>query len=551
MVNTRLGGARGVSSDDLAVAGRVAATLRGVLRKIAAGRADVVGLLLLLGAAATALWWPQFGDQALFGEGGRVLAAGGVYWRDFWDVKQPGVFWLYALAETVGAGVLGVRLVEVAAVLIAGFVVLRVVGRWGLHPAVRGAAALLVLGPYVLSGDANAVGQVEGLVTLPMLVQYYALQRAVAASERPASLRWGAVAGLAAGVVGVLKLLYLPLGIVLLAGAAVERGSASSRREVTAWTARVGAAWVLAACMPPAAVVAYAAAHGVLPLAYYSTFVAPGEQLATGLFTVPALVEMVRALALATAVTGPLALVAVWTARRSRGLRRVLGLLAWLLATGVLVAPQLPTAYRGLVLLPPIGLLAVLGLDRLVTWAACRRVRGRPGAIVVAVLAVGLAPLAPGVVRLVAAGSAQGWSLADPVRLAVGDRIGGSFMVAPAMTMRGTVQPGTAVYVLGDPVVYRVLGTRQAIEMNGWGPEVMSPRMWDETVRELDRSRPQWVFVQSDYQGNVDRVPALVALLRSAYIEVPSRSAGGRWWRTDEPGTPSPSPEGNLLATAY
>jgi hypothetical protein len=191
----------------------------------------------------------------------------------------------------------------------------------------------------------------------------------------------------------------------------------------------------------------------------------------------------------------------------------------------------------------------VLGLDRLVALAAVRRVAVRPMLACTMVTAAALMPLAPGVLRLVAAASSQGWSLSDRSRLAAGDRIGRSPLVGEVATMRETVRPGTPMYVLGDPVVYRVLGGRQAIEMNGWGPEIMSPRMWRETVRELERSRPEWVFVEADYQRDVDRVPALLALLRSAYTAVPSATtSAGTWWRTTAPGSPAPSPEGNRLA---
>jgi hypothetical protein len=344
-------------------------------------------------------------------------------------------------------------------------------------------------------------------------------------------------------VVAVLKLLYAPLGLVLLVAALVEhRGTPSARPGRLAMVA----AWSVGSAVPVGAVVGYAAAHGVLPLAVYSTFTAPREGLATGLVTVAGLATMARALLLATTLVGPLALLAVWSAAVARRLAREGGLVAWVLGAAVFAAPQLPTTYRVLVMLPPVGLLAVLGLERLVT-AASRRSAGVRWAGTAA-LAVLVMPLLPGVVRLGEAGAVEGWSLSDGARLAVGDRIGGSPMVERAAVMRGDVRPGSAIYVLGDPVVYRVLGASQAIEMNGWGPEIMSDRMWDEVVRELDRSRPEWVFVQEDYQPYVDRRPALLRLLGAAYRPVESPGAGGRWWRTDEPARPAPSPGGNQLA---
>ena len=218
------------------------------------------------------------------------------------------------------------------------------------------------------------------------------------------------------------------------------------------------------------------------------------------------------------------------------------------LAAAVLAAPQLPTTYRQLVLLPPIGLLAVLGLDRVLDLAADRPRRVR--AALAAVLVVAALPLAAPLVTLTRALAADGpaLDLGDARRLAVGDRIGGSPMVGPAAVMRSTIPPGTAIYVLGDPVVYRVLGARQAIEMNGWGPEIMSPRMWSETLRELRRSRPEWVFVEQDYQSYIDRAPGVTAFLSQAYTATTPLGAEGVWWHTATPGRPAPSVEGNLLA---
>jgi hypothetical protein len=150
--------------------------------------------------------------------------------------------------------------------------------------------------------------------------------------------------------------------------------------------------------------------------------------------------------------------------------------------------------------------------------------------------------------RLLVSSGPSAWSLSDPARLAVGDALGGSSMVAPAGVMRERIRPGTAIYVLGDPVVYRVLGARQGVEMNGWGPEVMSPRMWREIVRELDRSRPEWVFVQSEYQRDVDAAPEVGTLLRRWYQVLDVPGAGGTWWRTDRPGIAPPTPDGNQVA---
>ena len=63
----------------------------------------LIGLdFLALGAVVIAglvnLAYPFAGDQALFTLGGRALAEGAVLYRDFWELKQPGILYFYFLA---------------------------------------------------------------------------------------------------------------------------------------------------------------------------------------------------------------------------------------------------------------------------------------------------------------------------------------------------------------------------------------------------------------------------------------------------------------------
>src|SRR5258705_260145 len=53
----------------------------------------VLGVIAGLGLLAAPL--PFTGDQALFAAGARQLARGDVLYRDFWDVKQPGIYLWY------------------------------------------------------------------------------------------------------------------------------------------------------------------------------------------------------------------------------------------------------------------------------------------------------------------------------------------------------------------------------------------------------------------------------------------------------------------------
>ena len=64
----------------------VSATRRFIsFRPLAAGAVVLVAVI-----GASRLFDPFSGDQALFLVGAETLHAGGVLYRDYWDIKQPG-----------------------------------------------------------------------------------------------------------------------------------------------------------------------------------------------------------------------------------------------------------------------------------------------------------------------------------------------------------------------------------------------------------------------------------------------------------------------------
>jgi hypothetical protein len=74
--------------------------------------------------------------------------------------------------------------------------------------------------------------------------------------------------------------------------------------------------------------------------------------------------------------------------------------------------------------------------------------------------------------------------------------------------------------------------------------------VWSERDRELVRSRPRWVFVETDMHGLVTQLaPGFSRLLRTSYRPV-ATAGRGTWYRTDAPGTPARIPGDNRLAAA-
>jgi len=487
-------------------------------------------LLLGLLQLPTAFNW----DQSMFALGGRRLAEGGVLYRDFWDVKQPGIYWFYAAAGRLfGFSETGIHAIELFWMMaFATALLLTLRRRWGPGPASTLAPLFAVGTYYAVAGDLHLT-QVEGLVGLPL---YLALWYA---SDGPAGeprVRRVFLSGLWGGVALVFKLAFLPLvGVFwLLPLVAVWR-----RRGPGAALARVALPVAVGAALPLGATVAYFAGQGLL-----------GE-LRTTWFEVPAsLLTRVRGTHVNRLFDGLqwyllrmapwLGLAAVGAgALRSR--RDALGAgFGWWLAVGflvILVQRWSWWQYHYVLLVPPVGVLAAAGVQELATWLPAQPLR-RARALRLAALglvALGSAALAlAGMRTVLLARERFALTAADQLAyqkrtspLVLGFSREADFLDAPGR------QPGT-VFVLDDPVLYRLTPRPAAPAFRGViFVQEMDERGWSALTARLREAPPAWLLVERHHlplvRGGAPRVAPFAAFLAGRY-RVAAASERGTWF---------------------
>ena len=524
----------------------LAAKTRTMRVRADARRPALAAVALLIPICLVYLWFPGDGDQTVFEVGARRLAEGGVYYRDFWDIKQPGIYWFFQVGLSLGVGVVGPRLLEIAGVLLGGLVVWRLASGWRLHPVVQLVSPALVLGSYLLLSHRAGVTQIEGLLN-PWLIAVFALtwpspsQGGAARSLR----RWGA-AGLAMGWIAVLKPLYLPIPAALILGALVV-----SRSSAPARLARLGAA-VGAAAVPVLAATAYFAWNGALPLAWLSTVQLPVETVEQ----TPLWAGWHRWKDLVIGPILPLAAIALITAPRRGTLVREITLIMTGLVALALAWPQFPGQYRMLMLATPCGLLAVVGADVVWRWVdrpAVGLVRRRT--MVMGVAAVLMMPMMWGPQRLVAnAGEIPAWGLGEDARNARDFVLLGEHHDLETAPVRDQISAGTPIYVFGHPQLYELVDTEPAVAISGWDVDSKPLRVWRELDRELVQAQPEWIYVEGAYQdaerGYLDviarRAPKTASMLATRYEKVAS-VPHGVWYRTAAPGSACGIPCDNRL----
>lgn len=213
-------------------------------------------LLWLAGAVIVALWLaftvtrPLGGDSAIFEWGAGVINAGGVMYRDAWDIKGPFVYYLVALVQrVVGPGEMAFRIFDVAVYLMGAWAIARLVTRETASRLAGFFAAALHLLWYARIGI-QSTGQPDGWVVNMLAV---AVLLASPADAGPLAF---IAAGVLIGCMTLVKPFYVAFVLVIVLLTLRHAGARERTRELTALAAGV--------LLPIVVTIAYFAAHGAL-----------------------------------------------------------------------------------------------------------------------------------------------------------------------------------------------------------------------------------------------------------------------------------------------
>ncbi len=487
--------------------------------------AVVLAIVALFGILDLA--FPFEGDQALYALGAQKIAHGAALYRDFWDLKQPGIYAFYLAGGALfGFHDFSVHVFELAYWL-ALAAALQLALRWALADVrLASFAPLLVVVPYYAGSAPGDLTQVEPLAGFPLFV-FLACALALADGRGP-QRALAFVAGLAAGVALLWKLLFV--AVVVAIGATIF---ALRPRVVATATVRQPRSIVLAAIggvlLPLAAFAGYALANNELGLVARTFFEIP-VQIARDIPAGPLsrLAWSAREFARNDALVIALAAIGVWRARGDRARFWRAGALGWIGAAGVVIAVQRQSwwPHHFALLLVPMGILALLGFETVV---AAVRGDARRIAAALALGALLVTPLAVTVGRNVARLAASGYALRDDARLAyqAASSAQAAEGIEAATFLRARSSAPGDIYVAGVPTVYTYSGREQAIALNGWSLEFFVDDQWGELYRELAAAEPPYVYVSDVYRTTFPAgSPQLARWFRERYRVALDRPLG-------------------------
>jgi len=472
-------------------------------------------------------------DQALFLVGARSMSAGGVPYRDFWDVTPIGSFLFYlAAGRLFGFTDLGVHLFELLYMLLFAVSLIVALGRtFGSRTGC--VAALVTVGGYYLVGDEWWMTTSGILATFPTFVVLAAL---ALAAEHPDQTRWLAVAGLAAGGVFLFKpvLFAIPLAICLCWAVVMSR-------RVTR------AHWIVLAgftLLPVAGLIVWFARHGALRLLVDTMITTPAEIARTVVLgdRLPILRASIKWLIVNLAFVLFLAgagLYRSWTVTRvshDRADRRELfvplALVVWVVtATGVILVQVWSWwVSHWLILLVPLGVLGALAFQRDRSGVPARPSPRWPIVVVTLLLAYPLERNAWDIVKGFPASLAA--LRADQRPAYQSARV--TWYAERQADLSFLTEPGRrpgALFAWGNPYIYLADGTRALGSTILAPPMVTTPALYARMLSELEKTAPVYIYLKRrPHEAAFLAAPDRRAFLDDHY-DVARRSPYGTWFQ--------------------
>jgi len=478
---------------------------------------------------------PFSDSQAVLVTGADVIKNGGVLYRDFRGAAEPAAFLFYFLGGALfGYSEYGVHAFELLYhMAFCGFLVFTLRHEF-THRWLTGLAPVAAIGAYYMLARPSSMTVPEILAAFPLYLCIWFAGHTWSTSRKRAAGYF--CSGVAGGLAALFKFWMAPVAFGVWIVAAVIAQRVNHHRSAALLRQRIAPALSGFTLMLSAAGVwlweqnaladLYRIAVSNASLFQGQALVNVGDPIAALWFVRDFAAWILLAAVACFSLQGRLFRRPFWA-----------GLACWAAVGGVLIGIENTpwTPNRFLAITPAVGLLAVRGLDRLLSLvrltspASSWRVPVTACAGTLLILSPELLnwtakarALTPGAVRNEPAPVEFFQRRMDTNYDAV--RTSTRFLSAP------DAKPGS-VFVFGSPILLWLSGRRPALAVNGWDLEGWDAQQWDAVAAQLRAQPPAYVFVDPGYESLIaDMCPALTAWLKSDYRAVQTDGVGV-WYR--------------------
>ncbi len=505
------------------------------LRLLVLGAIVVIGLLYLS--------QPFYDDPAFFTIGAQGISKGEILYRDFWDIKQPGIFAFYlAGGKLLGFNEVGEHAFELLYLVGLSLVLMRTMKKYYSSEWLASISPLLTVGVYYGVSGIHHLGQVEGLVGFPLfLCLWFAYTSIEPTKKRIVRLF---LSGMMGGLALLLKLMFLPIVAtfwLLTIVYALKREPQRKFTEAVCYVATV----VCGLLLPIVVVVAYFARTSALGIMLYTCFSYPIHAMATLPHLGPG--HLLSGLEWFVSRFAPLlalGLVGAVAALSRRQDLLTIYLAAWFAVGAAVILVQRVSwhQYHYMLLCVPAGLLAVKGIE--VLWQEFKELEPgtswyrRRSHVLVLGLVLLFSPIIGSLLIKSFVLAQYHFAIHKQQRLAYqGDRylypdslypstIAETEFLSHAEALSGNIA------VVGNPMFYFLSGRHPATGYNA-GFENFLPEQWKAWGEELAKTPPPYIFIANSqgYRELVEHAAPQTAEFIKRRYGVLRTSNAGTWYQ--------------------
>ncbi|MEH1999508.1 MAG: hypothetical protein V7L00_12300 [Nostoc sp.] len=492
-------------------------------------RIDFLILIVIVIIGLIHLPFPFDGDQAFFRLGALEMQQGKVLYRDFWDVKQPGIFYFYFLAGTLfGFNEIGIHVFELIYMVFFSIILLLTLKSYFRHQIIASLVPLLTVGVYYTVSGAWHLTQVEALVGFPLFICLWLTYQSFK-YEGKQRFFLILLSGFIGGIVIIFKLILL---LILLSFwlSLLIYSLVIKRQKIQKLFVEICLPIFIGIIFPILFVVSYFAWFNSLSILYQTFFLDPPRILANSRFDPN---EFFFGIKWFLNSFYPLLLVAILgvdvSLRKSKNILTLLLVVWCIFGWGVIVLQRGAFwEYHYLLLFVPVGILATKGLD--VLWQPLKELSSPLTTILLIFLF--MFPLSYTITKKSVFLVNNNFALAENTRLKYQTIFRPKY---PSLRSEADFisQPGSLpgeIYVAGDPSIYYFSGRTQATSLRGWALEYFLPEQWTELLQQLDSSKPPYIFIDYIQQPTIkEKFPKMLEFIEQRY-RILHQNNNGIWY---------------------
>lgn len=492
-------------------------------------RIDFLVVIIIVIIGLIHLPFPFDGDQAFFRLGALEMQQGKVLYRDFWDIKQPGIFCFYFLAGTLfGFNEIGIHAFELIYMVFFSIILLLTLKSYFRHQIIASLVPLLTVGVYYVVSGAWHLTQVEALVGFPLFLCLWLTFQSFK-SEGKQRFILLLLSGFIGGIVLLFKLIFLLILFsfwltILMYSVLIKRQS------VQKIFIEICLPIFLGVIFPLLVVASYFAWFNSFSIVYRTFFIYPPLIIANSALSQKDFISGIKWFLQNFFPLALMAIVAIdasW--RKSKNILTLL-LVVWCIFGLSVIALQYKALweYHFLLLFVPIGILATKGLD--VLWDSLKELSSQIPTIMLIFLL--FLPFSSTLTKKSVALVNNKFALTEDTRLKYQTVFRKKY---PSLHSEANLisQPGSVageIYVAGDPSIYYFSGRTQATILRGWALEYFLPEQWLALVEQLDSSKPPYIFIDYEPQMIIkENFPKMLEFVEQRY-EILRQSNNGIWY---------------------